>query len=603
VAAAASAIDGGMADNSAVLPQLPGDPSLTTGLADAFPDAPPDQIDPDFDESAYLRAYPDVAAAVQRGELGCGYDHYLLAGKAERRLEQPEYREYLSQQLSVRAELKAAAAPAHAPVSSVDALIVSESGAIFIVGWTDDRHNPLVAMTLLADRGARHSWTRFPRLRRRDIETSLRFTGSYQHGFWVFAGANDAAGPPYTPPEAECVLELCYSNGATVEVRRPPGLVSDTELRDAVMRYFAMCEYAGNRSVEAFAGLDHGAGDAFIGFNKSISRNFGSQALVERFGPTQRRPNVSIIVPIYGIADYFFLQSAAYAQTSDIAAYEFIYVVNSPELLEKLCREARIAQMIYGLTQTLVALPGNAGFGAANNIAARFARSDRLLCLNPDVFPREPNWATRHLDVLASLPEDQTRLFGTSLYYDDGSLMHGGMYFEVDAGFHTSPAGTTRRTMARVEHYGKGAPPWAIQYVASRPVPAVTGAFMSIDRAWFEKLGGFTEDYVFGHYEDADLCLKSLLAGTPAWLHDIPMWHLEGKGSRRLPQHEGGSLVNHWHFSRSWLPKMVPDLIGPMPQHRLLRTTADAAEGPGQWEWATPASAPPPSDLGKNRVR
>ena len=152
------------------------------------------------------------------------------------------------------------------------------------------------------------------------------------------------------------------------------------------------------------------------------------------------------------------------------------------------------------------------------------------------------------------MPEAQTRLFGSSLYYDDGSLMHGGMYFEVDAGFHTGAGGTTRRSMVRVEHYGKGAPPWATQYVASRPVPAVTGAFMSIDRAWFEKLGGFTEDYVFGHYEDADLCLKSLLAGTPAWLHDIRMWHLEGKGSRRLPQHEGGSLFNRWHFSRTWLP-------------------------------------------------
>ena len=108
---------------------------------------------------------------------------------------------------------------------------------------------------------------------------------------------------------------------------------------------------------------------------------------MERFGQTQRAPKVSIIVPIYGIADYLFLQSCIYAQGRDIGAYEFIYVVNSPELIETLCREARIAQMIYGLPQTLVALPGNVGFGTANNVGARFARSDRLLCLNPDVFP------------------------------------------------------------------------------------------------------------------------------------------------------------------------------------------------------------------------
>jgi GT2 family glycosyltransferase len=584
-----------MRDNSALLPQQPGDSPTTIAL--------PDQIDPDFDESAYLRAYADVAAAVQRGELSCGHDHYLLAGKAERRLEQALYRHYLNLDRNVLTDFKSAAEPAHAPEVSVEALIVSTSGAIFIVGWTDDRDNPLVAITLRVGQGASHTCTSFPRLRRRDAEASLHFTGSYQHGFWAFVGAAEVSGPRYSSRRAQCVVELCYSNGAIVELSRMPNQVPDTELRDIVMSHFATCEYAGNRSIEAFIGLDQGTGDAFIGFQKSISRGFADQALVERFGQTQRRPKVSIIVPIYGIADYFFLQSCFYAQSRDIAAYEFIYVVNSPELVELLCREARIAEMIYGLAQTLVVLPGNAGFGTANNIAARFARSDRLLCLNPDVFPRDLDWATRHLDVLANLPEAQTRLFGTSLYYDDGSLMHGGMYFEVDAGFHTGADGTTRRAMARVEHYGKGAPPWATQYAASRPVPAVTGAFMSVDRAWFEKLGGFTEDYVFGHYEDADLCLKSLFAGTPAWLHDIPMWHLEGKGSRRLPQHEGGSLVNRWHFSRTWLPQIVPDMIGKTPQHRLLGTAKDATTVPVQRPGAKPASARSTAGLVKSRTR
>jgi GT2 family glycosyltransferase len=511
----------------------------------------------------------------------------VLAGKSERRLELPQYRQNISPQLRALAEFGACSGPAQAPAVSVDALIVSESGAVFIVGWTDDRHNPLVAMTLRIGDGARHSWTVFPRLRRRDVEVSLRFTGCYQHGFWAFAGADDLTGSRHLARGAQCALELCYSNGAVVEMNRTLGVVPDTELRDTAMRYLVACGYWGNPTIEAFNSLDDGAGDALIGFSRSISRGFASQALVERFGQTQRRPKVSIIVTLYGIGDYFMLQSAAYAQGRDIAAYEFVYVVNSPELLEQLCREARIAQMIYGLAQTLVVLPGNAGFGTANNIATRFARGERLLFLNPDVFPCDPDWARRHLDALASLPEAQTQLFGSSLFYDDGSLMHGGMYFEADAGFHTGVSGATRRTMVRVEHYGKGAPPWATQYVASRPVPAVTGAFLSIDRAWYEKLGGFTDDYIFGHYEDADLCLKSLHAGTPAWLHDIRMLHLEGKGSRRLPQHEGGSLVNRWNFSRIWIPKIVPDVLGRTPQHRLLGGSAVAS---GE---AAPGDAPP----------
>jgi GT2 family glycosyltransferase len=559
-----------MPDISALLPCHPGDRKLTAEFVEALHD----QTDPDFNEAAYLSTYPDIADAVQHGVLKSGLAHYIICGKSERRLELAQYRQNLNAQLKVPDRSDASSAAVQAAAVSVDVVIVSESGAVFVAGWTDDRHNPLVAMTLRISQGARHSWTAFPRLRRRDVEATLHSTGGYHHGFWAFAGADGQPGPRPSSRGTACALELCYGNGDVVEMNRSLGVVPDTELRDTVMGYLAACEYWGNPSIEAFGSLDDGAGDALIGFSRSISRGFASQALMERFGQTQRRPKVSIIVPIYGIGDYFMLQSAAYSQGRDIAAYEFIYVVNSPELLEPLCREARIVQMIYGLAQTLVVLPGNAGFGTANNIAIRFARGDRLLFLNPDVFPCDPDWARRHLDALANLPEAQTRLFGSSLFYDDGSLMHGGMYFEADAGFHASVGGVTRRTMARVEHYGKGAPPWATQYVASRPVPAVTGAFLSVDRAWYEKLGGFSDDYIYGHYEDADLCLKSLFAGTPAWLHDIRMWHLEDKSSRRPPQHEGGSLVNRWNFSRTWIPKIVPDVLGRTPQHRLLGESA-----------------------------
>ena len=49
--------------------------------------------------------------------------------------------------------------------------------------------------------------------------------------------------------------------------------------------------------------------------------------------------------------------------------YELVYVSNSPEMAERLLKEAAAAHQIYGLPQTIVLLPGNAGFGAANNAA------------------------------------------------------------------------------------------------------------------------------------------------------------------------------------------------------------------------------------------
>ncbi len=296
-----------MPDTSPRLPRPPGDQTLTIAL--------PEQSVPDFDEANYLRAYPDFAAAIQCGEVASGLEHYLSAGKAERRLELPQCRYVVGPHAAGPAHKSAAdpkggAARARGPGAGADTMMVSESGAVFISGWTADRQNPMVAMNLRIAQAPRHSWTRFPRMRRRDVEESLRLAGSYQHGFWVFAGSDDRPGPRPSPREAGCVLELCYSDGAAAELNRVPVTVTDTELRDIVMRYFAACEYLGNPAVEACISLNGGAGDAFIAFNRSISRGFASQALVEQFGPTQRKPKVLVIVPLYGIGDHLFLQSS-----------------------------------------------------------------------------------------------------------------------------------------------------------------------------------------------------------------------------------------------------------------------------------------------------
>jgi len=538
-------------------------------------------IEDSFDERTYIRAFPDVAGAVDRGELASGLEHYLLAGRAERRLQTPDYIRQMARDRRAATAGNSVAAGPQAPATTIEALAVSESGAVFLVGWTDDRHNQLVAVSAGPVQSPARDWTQFCRLRRPDVEAVVQAASPYQHGFWVFGGPEDRRYRRGSDIGEEWQIEFRFANGTMTSVRRTPVVQSDAELRDSVMAYFARSEYYGNRWVEAFANLDRGAGDALISFNRGIINGITAAAAVEHHGPQRKRCKGSIIVPLFGIPDYLFLQACAYALGPGIEDYEFIYVVNSPELIERLQREARIAAMAYGLSHTLVLLPGNAGFGAANNLAARFAHSGRLLCVNPDVFPQQPDWAQRHSDLVAALPQDQVRLFGSTLCYDDGSLMHGGMYFDMDLGIHSSHNAVVRRNLLRVEHYGKGAPLWAPEYVASRPLPAVTGAFISMDRAWFEKLGGFNEDYIFGHYEDADLCLKSLQAGTPAWLHDLRMWHLEGKGSHKQPQHEGGSLLNRWLFCRTWESAIVPDLLGRTPAHPLRHCRApDAAAVP-----------------------
>src|SRR5258708_2954167 len=72
-----------------------------------------DRADGDFHEALYLRAFPDIAEAVRRGVLSSGLAHYRQSGRAEGRLEKPQYRDLLD----------AGARPA-APNVSIDTLTI-----------------------------------------------------------------------------------------------------------------------------------------------------------------------------------------------------------------------------------------------------------------------------------------------------------------------------------------------------------------------------------------------------------------------------------------------------------------------------------------------
>lgn len=453
---------------------------------------------------------------------------------------------------------------------SVEAVAIARHGGVMIVGWIDDLDCPVEAITVSCG-----SWrvtfdgSSLARLRRPDVESALKTGAPHHFGFFGLVASTvlpDAGGT--------ASIDIHLADGGVHHLDEPTRLISPAELRDLALGYLASAAFFGNAQAEGAACLDGGLGTQMMALNRAITGQIVAARYIERLYTRRRQPVGSIIICLYGKADFLFVQNALFAGLPGIEDYEFIFVSNSPEIGEDILREAKLCQSIYGLNQTILLLPGNAGFGAANNAGAAAALSGRIMNVNPDVFPRQKDWAARHTALVEGVPAAQTQLFGVPLYYDDGSLMHGGMYFEMDSNVIVHPTEIRKRRMARVEHYGKGAPPWATAHVRPRAVPAVTGAFMSSNRAWYEQLGGFTEDYIFGHYEDADLCLKSLSAGHAVWLHDLRLWHLEGKGSTRRPHHEGGSLVNRWHFTRSWEKTIAGGLLGPQPKHPALRQVA-----------------------------
>ena len=477
---------------------------------------------------------------------------------------------YVEQALKRPAATVAAVMPKH----NVENVTVADEGGAFVNGWIDDTNDQVEAIDIVGNSGrVSFAGGALARTFREDVQTALGLAKKHEFGFWSFAanGLVQRAG-------GNAGVEFKMASGARQRQEISVRGVDQIELRNVALTYLAASQYLGNPKLAGAASLESAIGEQIIDLNQRIAGKIASAHHVERFGQITRPLKGSIIVCLYGKPEYFFLQNALFAGRPGIEDYEFIYVCNSPELAEPLLREARIASFAYGLPQTLIILPSNAGFGAANNVAAGFASSDRVLFVNPDVFPLDQDWAAKHTRIVEQLPKEQTDLFGVPLYYDDGSLMHGGMYFEIDRGLSVERASFKSMNFLRVEHYGKGAPPLTESFIRPRAVAAVTGAFMSINRTWFETIGGFSEEYVFGHYEDADLCLKSIDKGVTPWIHDIKLWHLEGKGSHRLPVHEGASVVNRWLFNKRWVEKLVPDMLGQSPILSLARPTENKLE-------------------------
>ena len=536
-----------------------------------------------FDEEAYLLANPDVASSVESGDFESAWRHYLLHGKSERRALHGKSGSVRNRMVRTR---RAGGSEETGEVrGSVEAVLISPRGGLLVIGWVDDLAAPMDSLTF-----SQPGWyialdaSRSARFRRRDVEDALGMPGMHAFGFFAFIYLDQTL-----ETQARGSVKLTLADGRNQSFEMPIRRVVETELRNTVLTYVAESELFGNRQVEAVELLGGPIGKTIIKHNRDISADIVAGAFMERFCRKPGKLKGSLVICLYGKPEYMFLQNALFNGGTGFEDYELVYVCNSPELGEQLMKDMRTASLVYDLAQTLVLLPGNAGFGAANNIAVTHARSDRILIVNPDVFPKDEDWAAKHTAVVENRPRNETRLFGAPLYYDDGTLMHGGMYFEFDTGITGNQYAMTGRRMVRVEHYGKGAPPWQESFNQPRPVPAVTGAFISAERSWYEKLGGFTEDFVFGHYEDADLCLKSTAEGNPPWIHDIRLWHLEGKGSKRLPVHEGGSYVNRALFSERWDGFIEDGLVGPTPTHPLLQ--APSAHAPATTP-TVPTTAP-----------
>jgi GT2 family glycosyltransferase len=270
-------------------------------------------------------------------------------------------------------------------------------------------------------------------------------------------------------------------------------------------------------------------------------RRTGATAeLVSQYGPAAGAGRVTIIVPLYRRIDLLHHQLAAFAVDGEVAGADLIYVLDSPELSEQFLAVAPALYDLYRVPFRGVVLTENAGYAAANCVAAGLARGRLLLLLNSDVFPVAPGWLSAMTAFYDSIPG--VGALGPRLLYEDHSIQHAGLYFRryegspVWTGFH--PFEGLHRTFPLAS--------------VARPVPAICGACLLVDRDLFDTAGGLRTMYLHGGYEDSDLCLRLGVLGRENWyLPAVELYHLSGQSydpATRVP----ATRYNAWLHTQVW---------------------------------------------------
>lgn len=263
---------------------------------------------------------------------------------------------------------------------------------------------------------------------------------------------------------------------------------------------------------------------------------------VQQIGTPVDDPLVSIIIPLYKVLDFLPFQIAAFASDPQILfRCEVIYVLDSPEQADAVAHLLTGLNLVYGLPITLAVMPRNGGYAIANNRAAALARGKALTLLNSDVIPIKAGWVG---ELTERLNDETIGAVGPKLLFEDDSIQHAGLFFDRD-----------HRGRWLNHHYYKGMPRHYRPANTERSVPGVTGACVVLRRAQFEAVGGFTEDYVIGDYEDSDLCLKVRATGRDIlYVPSAELYHLERRSMTQSSDYMRGvaSQYNSWLHEQRW---------------------------------------------------
>jgi GT2 family glycosyltransferase len=175
-------------------------------------------------------------------------------------------------------------------------------------------------------------------------------------------------------------------------------------------------------------------------------------------------------------------------------------------------------------------------FSAACNLGARHASGELLLFLNNDTEVQHEDWLQR---MVQWFELEGVGAVGAKLLYPDRRIQHAGVVVGL-GGMASHLFQNEYEPVASIF----GSDTWY------RNLSAVTAACLMIDRAVFESVGGFDEDFQL-NYSDVDLCLKLRREGWRiVYTPDARLFHAESRSHGRvIPRADFKHGAERW---RAW---------------------------------------------------
>ncbi len=275
---------------------------------------------------------------------------------------------------------------------------------------------------------------------------------------------------------------------------------------------------------------DYVAGKAIKAIWKERIKTISQQeARHHSFGSNSLKPDISILIPLYGRLDFmeFQLHWFFYSQRRrkyNKHYYQIVYCLDDPDQEQALLRIAEKCSMLYKIPFEIVINPANLGYAGANNMAARYAKADTLLLLNSDIIPRDDDAIDILIDCYQSMP-NQKGVLGAKLLYPSNDIQHVGMTFYKDSNLPgiLGSCWLNEHPHKHIKHISNS----KLQ-TGMIETEAATAACLLISKDLFDKLDGFRLDYISGDFEDSDLCLRVRKTGRSVTVClDAVFYHLE----------------------------------------------------------------------------